>query len=311
MVGPTPRHSRAPRANGYLHTVTSIPGYNGAFPGTNSSRVLAIEALPGTLDGQTDFYLQLGLESTPNYIPGNVWFQFWMYPQNYGAQMSRHGTRNKFLYMSNDTYPSHSHKWMISETSLTYNPHNTFPNGDPSSTFWWNLSSASGVSTIAYSGPGADPYASDQLGMQDLSRAMVPNRWTLVKMHIDTSTTAGRWRVWLRPQGGAWAQVANWQHGVNGLTWTIPSNQVGGHRMLRMPTTVGSPTNQWYDYWMYMDDFTMATSEADLPVYPDQGSTTAPQPQPPSDVRVIRSALLDGTLFLSPASVWKQLRGAE
>ena len=76
-------------ARGYLHTVTSIPGFSGAFPGTNSSRVLAIEALPGTLNGQTDFYLQLGngeSAASDDYIPGDVWFQFWIYPQNYGKQ---------------------------------------------------------------------------------------------------------------------------------------------------------------------------------------------------------------------------------
>ena len=291
--------------NGYLHTVTSIPGFSGTFPGTTSSRVLAIEAKPGTLNGQTDFYLQLGLGNVPDYIPGNVWFQFWVYPQNSGSQTSLHGTRNKFLYVSNDTYPSHSHKWMVSETSYTYNPLNRFPSGDPSATFVWNLSSASGVSNLAYSGPGADPDSADMLGPQDLSTSMAPNRWTLVKMHFDTSTTAGRWRVWLKPQGGNWAQVANWQHGVNGLTWTIPAAQVGGHRMLRMPTTVGSPTNQWNDYWIYMDDFVMATLEDDLPVYPGGSGQTPPAPQPPTNPRIIRSAL-DSLLFHSPEAFLKQ-----
>ncbi len=168
----------------------------------------------------------------------------------------------------------------------------------------WNLSSASGVSNVVYAGPGADPYSADTLGPQSLSPGMAPNRWTLVKMHFDTSTTAGRWRVWLRPQGGAWVQVANWQHGVNGLTWTIPANQVGGHRMLRMPTTVGSPTNQWFDYWMYMDDFVMSTLEEDLPVYQD--GTTTPPPAAPTAVRVIRTAFLDGTLFRAPTAFLKQ-----
>ena len=121
-------------ARGYLHTVTSIPGFSGAFPGTNSSRVLAIEALPGTLNGQTDFYLQLGngeSAASDDYIPGDVWFQFWIYPQNYGNQVSRYGTRNKFLYVCNTAYPCHSHLWMISQGSNTYNLANQFPQGDP------------------------------------------------------------------------------------------------------------------------------------------------------------------------------------
>ena len=253
-------------AAGYLYTATSIPGFTGTFP-SGGSRVLAIEAAPGTFKTQTDFYLQLGNESTPEKIPGNVWLQFWVYPQDFGSQRSLHGTRNKFLYVSNDTYPSHSHKWMVGEKSYSYNPHNTSPHGNPSATFWWTMSSASGVSTLAYAGPGADPSRADEIGPQNLSAVMAPNRWTLVKMNFDTSTTAGRWRVWIKTPSGAWVQVANWQHGVNGLTWTIPPESVGGHRMLRMPTTVGSATSQFYNYWMYLDDFAMATAESALPVY--------------------------------------------
>ena len=226
-----------------------------------------MEAKPGTFQQQTDFYLQYGNESTPNKIPGDVWIQFWIYPQDSGAQRSLHGTRNKFLYFSNDTYPSHSHKYMISLGAGTYNPHNATPTGSPTSTPFFNLAAASGVSALVYSGPGADADRRDVLGHQDLGSALVPNRWTLVKMHLDTSTTAGLWQMWIKPLGGKWRLVADWRHGVKGLSWLIPQQQVGGHRMLRMPTTVGAPTNQWHDYWLYLDDFAMATAEAALPIY--------------------------------------------
>ncbi len=121
-------HQNSPGARGYLHTVTSIPGYNGAFPGTNSSRVLMIEALPETLggpDGQTDFYLGLGnggSAASDDYIPGDVWFQFWVYPLHSGSQTSRFGARDKFLYVCNTDYPCHSHLWMMMSSSS---------NGDP------------------------------------------------------------------------------------------------------------------------------------------------------------------------------------
>jgi hypothetical protein len=291
------------RGNGYLYTVTSIPGFSGTFPGTNSSRVLALEAKPVTLGGQTDFYLQFGSENTPEMIPGNVWFQFWIYPQNHAAsgQTSLRGNRNKFLYVTNDTYPSHSHKWMIEEKCNSGNPLNQYdcPGVRP----WLTLRQTDGVSHISYTGPGSDDgnARSDELGMQNTAETLVVNRWTLVKMHLDTSTTAGRWRVWLKPQGGQFVQVANWQHGVGGLVWTIPADVVGGHRMLRMPTTVND------DYWYYMDDFVMATTEGDLPVYAGgSGQTTVPPPQPPTNPRIIRSALLDGALFRSPTTFLTQ-----
>jgi hypothetical protein len=296
--------SEPERGNGYLYTVTSIPGFSGSFPGTNSSRVLVIEARAATMNGQPDFYLQLGNENVAETIPGNVWFQFWIYPQDYGSQRSLRSSRNKFLYVTNDNYPSHSHKWMIEEKCGTGAPNFDTPDGCPSARPWLTLRQTDGVSTINYAGPGSDdPNArTDELGMQNTQESLVTNRWTLVKMHFDTSTTAGRWQVWLKPQGGNWVQTANWQHGVNGLTWTIPSSQVGGHRMLRMPTTAGGTVAPWYDYWYYMDDFVMATTEADLPVYSGGGgSTTPPAPQAPTNVSIIRAAL-DGALFRSPAT---------
>lgn len=298
-------------AHGFLYTVTSIPGFTGAFPGTNSSRVLAIEALPGTLQGQTDFYLQLGNGDSAAYddhIPGDVWFQFWVYPQNYGSQLSRYGTRNKFLYVCNAPYPCHSHLWMMEQGAAAYNPHNTYPLGSPSNGgFLWNVKDNDGASTIVYSG-GDDPSVADSLGQTNLSEWMRPNRWTLVKIHFNTTATTGNsWEMWLRPYGGGWTKVTEWIGGrTPGFRWDIPSASVGGHRVLRMPTTVGAPTSQWYDYWMYMDDFAMATTEQDLTVYPDERL-----PRAPTNLRIIGAALLDGSLFFSPANVLKQLSFTE
>ena len=254
-------------AHGYLYTVTSIPGSTGPFPGTNSSRVLAIEALPETLGGQTDFYLGLGNGSSSasdDYIPGDVWFQFWVYPQNSGKQLSTYSARNKFLYVCNTDYPCHSHKWMIMNGSPTYNPNNMFPLGNPSQgQFIWTLRKADGVSEI--NNTTGDPDAPGNISSPNNSEWMRPNRWTLVKMHFNTTASTGNsWEVWLRPYGRGWTKVSEWIGGrTPGFTWNIPRSSVGGHRVLRMPTTVD------HDYWMYMDDFVMATAESDLPVYPD------------------------------------------
>ena len=74
----------------------------------------------------------------------------------------------------------------------------------------------------------------------DITEWMRPNRWTLVKMHFNTTSTTGNsWEMWLRPYGGTWLKVAEWIGGVTpGFTWDIPAGSVGGHRVLRMPTTV-------------------------------------------------------------------------
>ena len=72
----------SPRANGYLYTATSVPGSTQKNPGRNSTHVLVIESLAQQLGLQTDFYLQYGVaeeSSYDNFIPGNVWIQFWLY----------------------------------------------------------------------------------------------------------------------------------------------------------------------------------------------------------------------------------------
>ena len=254
-------------AGGYIYTTTSIPGYAGAFPG-GGTRVLALEARPTLSGGQTDFYLQLGNESTPGKIPGDVWIQFWVYPQDHApsGQRSRHGNRNKFLYLSRQTYPSHDHQWMASATTSTYNPLNLGHAGPYTPGFHITVSSASGGSTLRYSGPNADPDTSSSIGPQRREGYIPPNRWTLVKMHF---TPAGSWEMWIRTQATAWVKVADYRDGVGGLTWQVPTAQASGHHMLRMPTTVGhaSDPSQGFDYWLYLDDFVIARTDAALPVY--------------------------------------------
>jgi hypothetical protein len=97
-------------------------------------------------------------------------------------------------------------------------------------------------------------------------------RWVLVKLHIDTSGPQGVFEAWLKPLGGTEVKVAEHVGGVTpGFQWPVSDHS--GHRVLRMPTTIGSQNvvdlyPQSYDVTFYMDDFTMATSEDDLPRYP-------------------------------------------
>ena len=253
-----------PGAHGYLYTTTTIPGFTGTFPG-GGSRVLAMEALPGQLGGQTDFYLGMGNGSSASFantIPGDVWIQFWIYVLRDATHPSEFGSRDKFLYPCNSDYGCHSHTWMVMAGPGTYRPSDGLPLGNPSKgEFFWVTRAADGVSAIVNN--TGDPDTRGNIGPTSIQEWVKPNRWTLVKMHFDTTRTSGnRWEVWLKPQGRATVKVAEWIGGVTrGFTWNIPAASVGGHRVMRMPSTVD------HNFWIYMDDFVIAHTEAALPVY--------------------------------------------
>lgn len=274
-------------AKGYVHTVDSIPGYSGPFPGLGSQTVLCMEALPTSLgdhdsdfwgDWQTDFYLQYGDTQGPaDAIPADVWFQFWVYPTG-GYD---HGM--KFLYPCNGDYPCQDLNWLLSvgTTSATPLHHQVLPDGtinelqlDPPP----NQLPAPHVFLQAR-GTGAEyqpanphAYHGPTLGQSDVAELMQANRWTLVKIHFDTSGAQGTYEAWMRPRGGSWTKVVEWiDNSTPDFTWPLAAP--GGHRVLRMPTTVGSQRvlegyPDWsYDSLTYMDDFAMAVAEADLPAY--------------------------------------------
>lgn len=263
-----------PAANGWLYTslYSSISGGCGTSPNA-SSRALVIEAKPATEGGQTDFYLQLGNGSSgafDNYLPANLWVQFWTCTQDTGGNTSDRLNRNKFLYVCNGTYGCSTHLWMISESACNYVPpysQGACSANSPTPEFFWNISSAAGVSTMEWAASGVDPGVADQWGQNIDATPMPVNAWRLVKMNIDTSGATGRARIWVAAPGGAFALVMDHQDGLDDITFTYPTP--GGHRELRMPTTVGHASDpaQQYDYWMYMDDFTIASTEGDLPTY--------------------------------------------
>lgn len=260
--------SGEPGARGYLYTVDQIPGFIGVLPGGSSQRVLAIEALPRSLGAQTDFYLQYGVGASSaydNFIPGNVWFQFWIYVNHYGNQLSRIN-EGKLLYTCNGTFPCQDNKWLMSFGNDSKPPHYTMLPDNAGAFLQFEATAAPGY-------PIVNPIAADwdrwKFGQRDISEYMSVNRWTLVKIHVDTSGTGGVYEAWMRPQGGSWVKVAEYIDGVSpaGLVWRVTP---GGSRVLRMPTTIGRNTNdpsQNHDLWMYMDDFAIARSESGLPQY--------------------------------------------
>lgn len=249
---------------GFLYTVNQIPGYSGSFPGRNSNTVLAMESLPASLGMQTDYYLQFGSGQVANEVPGNVWFQFWIYPNHYddptnqNDQLSLFENRFKFIYPCDGGYPCQdgSIKWLTTLGFTTGEPY--WANQDNTELFITTMDPY--ATEVNYE--LAPPYDAHKIGQTDVSENITPNRWTLVKIHYDTTTVSGTFEAWMKPMGGEWVKVAEWIDGVTpNFSWRL--NEIGGHRLFRMPTTVDD-----HDSWIYMDDFAMATSESDLPVYP-------------------------------------------
>ncbi len=273
-------------AGGYLYTVDRIPGYKGKFPGRNSRRVLAIEGRPGTLKTQTDFYLAYGDPQGPaNQVPGDVWFQFWLYlnyyddPKDKEDQLSGF-TNGKFLYPSPDgRYPTYP-LWLFvfRHSSYVWLQGEKEPREIEASSYQEILLHAE---SMGRDGPYANikkgpDYNRWKMGQTSLEERIVANRWTLVKLHFDTSTTSARYEAWLRPLGGKTVKVAEWIDGVTpDFSWKIPPDKVGGHKVFCMPTTMGDHA-EWgdraknnRDCWIYLDDFAMATSDDALPKYPE------------------------------------------
>ncbi len=257
---------------GYLYTTNKIPGYTGNFPGRESRSVLAIEALPQNFGGQTDFYLEYGCVECPkDTIPADVWFQFWIYSNHYKSssngkrQDSQYSFKNKFLYPCNSNYPCSSHKWLVWIGSANPQSSDLLADGN-AYLFLRDSYVGSPRNNLAESGNES------KLGQSLTSEHIAANRWTLVKIHIDTSNNRGnRFETWMKPLGGDWVKVSEWIDGKTaGFNWHIPENRVGGHRVLRMPTTFPGGIgrgDQLLNAWIYIDDFVMTNSEQALPRY--------------------------------------------
>jgi len=254
--------SGEPGALGWLYTTNSIPGYPGSFPGTASTRVLAVESRPATLrpeggmTSQTDVYLQLGRTGGPAVIPANAWIQFWIYSNYYGNQLSTYADRNKFIYPCPGDYPCTNGQWLWM----------TGKNGcnDPPTTSGLSNEQFICIEAVTANRSNASDDAFRwRLGQNlNTSAKIRPNTWTLVKLHIDTSGSQGKYEAWLKTVSGSWVKITEYIGGVTpSFTWPITPF---GQRLFRMPTVIN-----YNDSWQYMDDFVIAESDADLPVYGD------------------------------------------
>jgi hypothetical protein len=225
-----------------------------------------LEARPGSFKSQTDFYLQYGNEyGSSETVPGNVWFQFWIYPNYFDDpddkrdQLSTFANRFKFIYPCNGDYP-------CQQGQLKWLNMLGFTTGEP---YWGSKGDTELFMTtvepfnISIDYELAEEYNKFKIGQTDISEYIASNRWTLVKVHYDTSTSSGKFEAWMKPMGGSWVKVAEWIDGQTpNFSWKIPQDMIGGHRVFRIPTTVDD-----FDSWIYIDDFAMATAEEALPRY--------------------------------------------
>lgn len=274
-------------ARGYLYTVDTIPGYAGQMPSLGGNRVLCFENRSGTYDFQTDCFLRYGSEFTEGVsdpalletIPGDVWFQFWVYLQNYGTQAG-YTPRGKLIYPSRvgPTVPlsdPNGAAWLCDVRNASTAPVAHAENNALHQLFLESRSEY-GTPDTQWNWLGTTSRDPD-IFEQTVDRPIAQNTWTLVRLHYDCDQLGtGRYEAWLRDMGApAFTKVADWLHGATvgdgAVTINPRQNYAGGfgHAFVSFLTTygslAGSPNN--VDAWMYFSDFTIAASEAALPVY--------------------------------------------
>jgi len=254
--------------------VSAIPGHSGLAPGS-TQRALCINSLAGTTGMQTDFYFRIG--SVLGDIPANVWFQFWVYVAHSGAQLTRFHGREKFIYPTRNSYPAtianNGNHWLFELASSSSNPNNVAAA---------NLGEAFALSrdsTIISSTPNWNNAnavangATSHLGQTNSAEPFwVPNQWIETRIHYDTSGANGVYEVWTRRPGQPWVKRTEWIGGMtvagSPFTWSIDPAFRDGHAMISVPTTMpGNNVPGQYDTWIYLQDFAMASSQANLPSY--------------------------------------------
>jgi len=288
-VGPWSAWKSRPRdsgAYGYTYTTTSIPGFTGSFPGTNSTRVLKSEHLPMSLGSdteQSDTTLRFWQDGV-RLIPNVFYVQMWIYFQYYGDELSN-WANGKFIYPCGDnsmgtTCSGSSTDWLsLFRQDFAGCPYEgiTAPAGG-----LYIYDHTMGAAQAPYGCTGDPGSNATKLGPNVLpanQSHFSPNTWYLLRLYHDFSTNNPTYKMWRRTVNETeFTLILNYQDGVTPeMTWTPYSTQGHyGFNFLEM--------NQGGDCWFYVDDFIIATTEADLPTY--GGSTPARKLNNVTGVRV-------------------------
>lgn len=220
---------------------------------------LAMESHADGFAGQTDFYLQLGNETSPNYenIPGRLRVEF-DYEVDVTSIFDRH---DKFLYPGRRYYPQGyitdaagnrvldaegnemmSYLWILGTSTSSNETNGSIP-----------LELGAGADTYLFLRPvhadfrNASEYPTNmnKLGPNLRTDKYLSSGCThRVVVQIDTSTQSGRFELWVDGY-----KTHEWIDGVTpNFSWRIPTSMVGGHSILRAPTTLsGGESKQWLD----------------------------------------------------------------
>jgi hypothetical protein len=252
-----------------ISIVSSVPGSNASLPsGSHAMRVYT-----NGMTEQSDAGLQLPGAAA---MPADSWWQVAMYVNNFGDEVTIAGSRPmKLFYPCNADYPCNTNYFLIyTSVETSYNPFNSSALSVPSNGDMW-IESRNMEGTVNWA--GADPGDENKLGQTNLSERIRPNRWNIIRCHANfTNTSSGQLDCWIGPKGSALTHVLSWHGGTSvegySFTWTVP--QARGHQSLFWPSTVPANNANGTVLYMYFDDFYLATSENDLPVYGGSVSST-------------------------------------
>lgn len=258
--------------NGWVYIVDEPTGFSGTLPNPGG-RCLVMEGMPDTVPPsfiQTDFYLQYGNNTDPieyGGIPPEFWMQFWVYSNNTGAEVSDHTARSKWMYGNASISAGQEGGFMLftgidayQRNGWTTTSGNFFIGARPG----YLAGPDTGANDASQSGGDID-----KLGANLANKPVRGGHWTLVKIHFDVSGSQGSLEWWQREQDEDFVKVGEYIGGVTpNFTWNTSANDRLGLSHFRMPTTVNGLVAGATIYWMYFQDFTIATEENLLPTYP-------------------------------------------
>lgn len=252
--------------HGWSHAKATNTGETGAYgylytqpDATVGSRVLVIESRPGDAPvppgfayGQTDHYVRLGREGGPAVVPADAWFQFW----TYATPESRFSARDKTLYPCRGYYPCQSGQW---SWLLMWGSRGFETTAGPDGARFLALQGE----TADFRGAAEYPTNATKLFQNLNATPMMPGRWYQVRLHMNLSGAQGAYEAWIRERGQtSWTKVSEWIGGrTPNFFWPLPASQQAGFAQMSLPTTVNGPGNST----VYLDDFTIASSQSGLP----------------------------------------------
>jgi len=278
--------------NIFFYTVTSTPGINRTIPG--NGRALCIEGWEGTLNGQSDAFLQYGVPSNSvGHVPADVWFQFWILLETDPNWRFRSNSNIKFIYPSKtgggtcDDISKCDWMWLLGNTS--YIPDLvTSSNG---TAYFTNYTSHNPQMEYGTTGQCYGDDLRGKPGQVNTTYGPLPGEWYLIRLHANTSQAAITNNRQLieayarKYNDSTFTIIERWQQGQDyspapggGCTFNyIINTSLGyGHNAFRLITTMARYGSSYYNTRFYIKDFSMAAGTDsggngmnDLPRYPD------------------------------------------